>query len=73
MKPIADVLDCVDKCGRAAERTREKHECHYGDEAIIDCVDRLEDDYLEIMAQVSKISTIDRLREICEREADNEH
>ena len=48
LKP-AEILKSVQTCG-ASFCTTNHHECHYGDEGCIDCVDRLEADFEALIA-----------------------
>ena len=67
MRTIEEILACVDSCTHADICDSDKHWCIYGDTGP-DCVDRLEVDYEEILGEVKKISTVARLKEICDAE-----
>lgn len=43
LKP-SEVLKCMQLCGNALTCTTDDHECAYGDEGCMDCVDRLDAD-----------------------------
>ena len=70
MRTIEEIVKWVKFCGNNPCETGNYHGCPYGDESLIDCLDRLEKDYLRIMDAVSGIETLDRLEEICNAERD---
>ena len=49
MKPLTEreVIELAWQCGIRACSTEEHHGCPYGDEGMVDCVERLEKDYEE--------------------------
>mgnify|MGYP000410583243 CR=1 FL=1 len=47
MKPMTEreIIELAKACGLRVCSTEEHHGCPYGDEGVIDCVERLEKDY----------------------------
>lgn len=70
MRTIEEMVKCSKLCCNDESCSTENHQCSYGDESMIDCVDRLNGNYERIMQAVSKISNIDRLEEICNAECE---
>lgn len=40
-----EIIELADACGRRACDSEHHHGCPYGDESMVDCVERLEQDY----------------------------
>ena len=68
MRTIEEILNSCDACMNAQSCGSKDYQCCYGDEGLVDCVDRLEVDYQKILNAVKEIETLDRLEQICTAE-----
>lgn len=68
MRTIEKIVECLEACYGDKSCCKENHQCAYGDKGLIDCVERLNDDYENIMMAAAKVSTVSRLEEICTAE-----
>ena len=57
-----EVIMLVKQCGMRVCSTEEHHDCPYGDESMVDCVERLEADFEAAIGGL--LERVDRLGEI---------
>ena len=59
------VLDCYEICSKATECGTTGHQCEYGDDGCIDCVERLNNDLQEVAKVISKFLDAEVMCEKC--------